>query len=678
MARTLNLGILAHVDAGKTTLTERLLYAAGVIDAPGSVDKGTTRTDSLELERRRGITIKTAVVSFPLGDVTVNLVDTPGHPDFIAEVERSLSILDGAVLVLSAVEGVQAQTRLLMRALERLHVPTLLFANKIDRAGARDDNLLAEIEERLTRGVVAMGHVDALGTRAARFVAAAAGDDGFRATLTETLAEQDDALLAAFVDDDAIPYERLRKALAEQASRSLVHPLFFGSAITGAGVEALMAGIAELLPAADGDTDAPASGTVFKIERGAAGEKIAYVRMFAGAVRVRDRVRTGADSEQKVTALEVFARGAAEQGSSVAAGEIAKVWGLADARIGDAIGEPTTRRLEHHFTPPTLEAVVVPATSDDRARLGIALGQLAEQDPLIAVRQNERREISVCLYGEVQKEVVQSTLAGDFGVEVSFRETTTIYIERPAATGSSLETLQDETNPFLATIGLRVEPAAPGSGVSFRLDLDPRLVPLYLFGSADRFADVIARRVRHTLQEGLRGWEVTDCIVALTDCDYYIGDGQGKRPGGGPHLHGSGTEVADFRRLTPMVLMQALAEAGTLVCEPIARVRIEGPAGSLSTVLPALARLGGRITAPEYEGGLSVIEAALPSVRVHDLQRQLPGLTGGEGVLESELGGYEPVSGEKPTRRRTTPNPLNREEYVMHIARRTTRTAVGN
>src|SRR5438309_4751945 len=167
--RTLNLGILAHVDAGKTTLTERLLYAAGVIDEIGSVDDGTTQTDTLALERQRGITIKSAVVSFELDGVPVNLIDTPGHPDFIAEVERVLSLLDGAVLVVSAVEGVQPQTRILMRALKRLRVPTLLFVNKIDRAGADDERVLRAISERLTNAIVPIGRPHGLGNRMAYF-----------------------------------------------------------------------------------------------------------------------------------------------------------------------------------------------------------------------------------------------------------------------------------------------------------------------------------------------------------------------------------------------------------------------------------------------------------------------------------------------------------------------------
>src|SRR6266567_1824545 len=189
--RTLNLGILAHVDAGKTTLTERLLFAAGAIDHVGSVDAGTTQTDSLDLERERGITIRSAVASFALGDLAVNLVDTPGHPDFIAEVERVLSVLDGAVLVISAVEGVQPQTRILMRALQRLRVPTLMFVNKIDRAGAEPERVLDGIEQRLTPEIVAMGSAAGLGTRAAEFTIFGADDRGFRDRLTEVLAERD-------------------------------------------------------------------------------------------------------------------------------------------------------------------------------------------------------------------------------------------------------------------------------------------------------------------------------------------------------------------------------------------------------------------------------------------------------------------------------------------------------
>src|SRR5438094_2524361 len=200
--RTLNLGILAHVDAGKTTLTERLLYAAGVIDAPGSVDDGSTQTDTLALEQQRGITIKSAVVSFAIDDVTVNLIDTPGHPDFIAEVERVLNMLDGAVLVISAVEGVQSQTRVLMRALQRLRVPTLLFVNKIDRRGADCERVLREISDRLTPAAIAMGSVGREGTRDAVYVPHAEGDSAFRSRLVELLSDHDEGLLAAYVDDE--------------------------------------------------------------------------------------------------------------------------------------------------------------------------------------------------------------------------------------------------------------------------------------------------------------------------------------------------------------------------------------------------------------------------------------------------------------------------------------------
>ena len=290
--KTLNLGILAHVDAGKTTLTERLLFDSGVIDQLGAVDAGTTQTDSLALERRRGITIRSAVASFPIGDITVNLIDTPGHPDFIAEVDRVLSVLDGVVLVVSAVEGVQAQTRILMRSLQRLRIPALVFVNKVDRPGARPGGVLRDIARRLRITAVAMGRVTGAGTRGP------ASPRPGRTTRGSPPAWPSCWPSAATgcwpgrcTTRRAIRYDQLRAELAGQTRRGQVHPVFFGSAITGAGIAPLTAGIAELLPAPAGDPGGPLSGTIFKIERGRRAEKIAYVRMFSGTVRVRDRLQ---------------------------------------------------------------------------------------------------------------------------------------------------------------------------------------------------------------------------------------------------------------------------------------------------------------------------------------------------------------------------------------------------
>lgn len=422
----LNLGILAHVDAGKTSLTERLLHSVGVIDEIGSVDAGSTQTDTLALERRRGITIKSAVVSFQVDDVTVNLIDTPGHPDFIAEVERVLGVLDGAVLVVSAVEGVQAQTRILMRTLRRLRIPTLVLVNKIDRRGARDEGVLRELTERLSVPVVPMGTVTGLGTAAAAFRPGRVRD-------LDVLAEHDDDLLSAYVDGTVTP-RHARAALLAQTGRALVHPVYFGSATTGAGVPELIAGLRELLPAAGGDPDGPLSGTVFKVERGPAGEKIAYARVFSGTLRTRDRVPYG-DGAGKVTAISVFDRGADARQEAVSAGRIARLWGLADIRVGDSLGAPREEH-GHFFAPPTLETVVEPGPDADRRSLHLALTRLAEQDPLIGLRHDElRQETSVSLYGEVQKEVVQATLADDHGLRVTFRETTPLCVERRPAPG---------------------------------------------------------------------------------------------------------------------------------------------------------------------------------------------------------------------------------------------------
>jgi ribosomal protection tetracycline resistance protein len=601
---TLNLGILAHVDAGKTTLTERLLYDAGVIAAPGSVDRGTTQTDTLALERERGITIKSAVVSFPIAGVTVNLIDTPGHPDFIAEVERVLGVLDGVVLVVSAVEGVQAQTLVLMRALQRLRIPTVFFVNKTDRAGADVDRVLGELRMRLAAKPVPVWALD-----------------------IEQVAEHDDRVLAAYLDGEAVDPVA---ALAELTRNAVVQPVLHGSALTGEGADELRAAIVRFLPTSSGDSETPLDAAVFKIDRGAKGEKVAWMRVFAGTVQVRDRI-----GEAKVTQLEVFDHGGPVRRQAAAAGEIAKVWGLHNVRIGDRIGgaEAISRQ---QFARPTLEAVVAPVDPHAGNSLRLALEQLAEQDPLIGLRQTGS-ELSVSIYGDVQKEVLEATLARDYDLDVAFLETRPICVERPVGVGEAGELLNAPTNPFNAQLGLRIEPAPDGSGVAFDLGgVTHDRIPLYAYKRREEFEGAMAAYVRDSLRVGLHGWEVIDCAVTLIDCWYSLADGP-------PSRRGPLSMPSDFRGLTSHVLARALAAAGTVVCEPILHIRIDVPAASLGAVMAAARRLDATLEQPTSQDDTATLEGELPAVRLSGLQRGLPGLTRGEGVIESSFAGYRPA-----------------------------------
>ncbi len=440
-----------------------------------------------------------------------------------------------------------------------------------------------------------------------------------------------------------------------------MHPVYFGSAITGAGVDALIGGIRELLPAAGGDPEGPVSATVFKVERGPAGEKVAYARVFSGTLRVRDRVPYGdARTDGRITALSVFDAGTDARAGAVPAGRIARLWGLDGIRTGDAVGEP---RETHgrFFAPPTLETVVVPGPGTGSGALHLALTRLAEQDPLIGLRHDEvRQETSVSLYGEVQKEVVQATLADEFGLDVTFRETTPLCVERPVGTGAAAEFDKKDGNPFLATVGLRVDPAPTDSGVDFRLEVEPGSMPYAFFKAVED-------TVRESLGQGLHGWQVTDCTVTMTHC------GSSPRQS---HAHqgfdkSMSSTGADFRGLTPLVLTEALRRAGTRVHEPMHRFRVEAPVDTLGALLPVLAGLRAVPRTTLVRGPVCVLDGAVPAAGVHALEQRMPGLTRGEGELETAFDHYAPVTGGTlPERPRTDHNPLDREEYLLNLTRR--------
>ncbi|MFD7160256.1 GTP-binding protein [Kribbella sp. NPDC059898] len=622
------MGIVAHVDAGKTSLTERLLYAAGVVDRVGRVDDGDTRTDSMELERKRGITIRSAVVSFRLGDLPVNLIDTPGHSDFIAEVERALSVLDGAVLVISAVEGVQPQTRLLMRTLGRLRIPTLLFVNKVDRVGARYDDLLADIRRLLTPGAVPMQSVPDLGTRAAAVVPL----DVQRAELGEILAERNDDFLERYLRGPVDQAAELRR----QVATADVHPVYFGSAMTGVGIDEVIDGIRNWLPRATGSPDEDLRARVFKVERVEAGQKIASARIVSGTLTARTPVAVhpgdGPEYQARPSGIELYADGARRPVDRVEAGQIVALRGLKSIRIGDQLGVPSTY-AQRLFAPPTLETVV---SARDRVRLFQALTQLAEQDPLIRVR--KAAEITVSLYGEVQKEVIASLLASEYGVDVTFSETTPIHVERLNGTGAATRTMAD--NLWTAGVGFRVSPVA--EGIEYHLEVE--------LGALTRaFHTAIEETVRQTLRQGLYGWEIPDIRVALTHTEF----------------DNATSTAADFRRLVPLVLMRAIAEAGTTVLEPVNHVELDVPPDTVARIMAHLAEHRGVVT----QATQTHLEGTIPAAATHSFESQLPTLTRGESMLATTFDSYHPVPAAPPLRARTDGNPLNEKQYLLHLSR---------
>ncbi|MGW2278593.1 GTP-binding protein [Streptomyces sp. NPDC001770] len=622
------MGVVAHVDAGKTSLTEALLHAGGAIDRTGRVDDGTTQTDTLSLERRRGITIRSAVATFEIDDVTVNLVDTPGHPDFIAEVARSLAVLDGAVLVLSAVEGVQAQTVVLYRALRRLGIPVVFFVNKIDRAGAAPGRVLEGIRRRLSTALVPLGHVRDPGTSAAEAAPCAWEDPVEAERLTGLIADHDEDLLEDWLARDrSLGPQRLRAALGRLTRAGVVHPVVFGSARTGAGVRSLIGSITALLPVAPGDDRAPVAAQVFKVERTPGGQRVCTVRMRAGTLGIRDRVSLGAGRSATVTAVEVFEPGGAIQRPCATAGRIARVRGLDGARIGDWIGcRPATPTAAAVLPEPGFETRVMARDPARQSEVHQALAELADIDPLIALRP-ERGVARIRIYGEVQQEVLADTLAAEYGIDVDFRDTGVVCVERPSGSGRAALRRGEPGHVYDYTLAVTVEPTAPGAGVELVVAADRATLPLHVYGSVGGYRAAILEYLHDPLAVGPHGWQVADVRIAVTDSGYSP----------------PSPRAAEVRRTTGLVVREALRRAGTAVCEPIDRFALETPAEALPAVLALLGRHGAVPEAVRTTGPLAVITGTLRRAEAGAVRAGLHSAAHGEGLLEATTDHYRPV-----------------------------------
>lgn len=642
--KIINIGIVAHVDAGKTTTTENLLYYSGVIKNIGSVDLGNTQTDSMDLERKRGITIKSSATSFTFNNVKVNLIDTPGHVDFISEVERSLSVLDGAILVVSAVEGIQSQTRILFNTLRKLGIPTIIFINKLDRVGANFTKVFNEIKKTMCSKIVKLQEIYSEGCREVSV------NHTFKENIIDNaidvLSDLDEEFLDEYVSGVNHKVEEIEEKLFKYSREGNLYPVFSGAASIGVGIKDLLNGISKYLPFSSEDYEGDLSGVVFKIERTETKEKKVYIRLFKGKLSVREKIEvSNNDRVEKVKKINALENGKPIEVSTIYAGDIGVLYGLTSFKVGDVIGVPNHRIKSISIARPTLKTKISSINKEENNELFKALTLLTEEDPLLELGRDENeKDIYVNLFGEVQMEILSSILNDNYGIKVEFSNIQTIYKETPKGIGTATMNMREKFNPFWASVGLKIEPLERGEGLKYISEVTTGFLP-------KSFQNAIEEAVLKTSKQGLFGWEVTDIKVTLTFSEF-------SSPVSTP---------ADFRDLTPMVFMEALYKAGTKLLEPIHEFELRIPQEVLSKALWDLETMRAEFNNPIIEGEEFLIKGLIPVENSKEYKMKIASYTGGKGMFLTRFYGYtEIIIEEAKVRERSTYDPLNKKEYLLH------------
>lgn len=644
----INVGIFAHVDAGKTTTTEHILFESGQIRALGSVDSGTAVTDSMEIERQRGISVRAALTSLTWKGVKINLVDTPGHVDFLSEVERSLRVMDCAVLILSAVEGVQAQSEMIWSALQKLGIPTLIFVNKMDRVGANPEAVLTEARNYLSGDIIPIqqplgkeqnyiGAIDLWESEA---------EPAAQTELLEALAERDEALLETYMSGSSIDLAAWKKYMMEASSSGRLYPMVYGAASKGLGITALLDAMVEYFPRAGGNVDAPVSGIVYNIQRDKGMGRMAFVRLYEGTIRNRDTIMNySQDIQGKVTQIRKVEGGRTEDVGALEAGDIAVIYGLPGVRIGDALGHPDAIPEEAKLAVPLLTVRVFWGTDMDDHKVIEALQELAAEDPLLDTQWlPEERELNIKVMGPIQLEILSSVLEERYGLKVTFGQPSVIYKETPARAGEGF-IAYTMPKPCWAILRFRIEPGPPGSGLVYES----------VVRSSDllsQYQNETARRVPEALQQGLYGWEVTDLKVTLIEGEHHVW-----------HTH-----PLDFAVATPMGIMDGLARVGTKLLEPILQVRIVVPEENGGRVMNDLVQMRGTFEPPMLQGERMIIEGRLPLATSLDYPVTLSSYTKGRSTFTSFFAGYEECPPDVMAERtRRGVNPLDQAKYILSV-----------
>ncbi len=642
--KIINLGIVAHVDAGKTSLTEQLLYCSGELRKKGYVDDGTAQTDWLTIERSRGISVKASSVRIAQGDCSVNIIDTPGHVDFSGEVERSLSILDCAVLVISAVEGIQAQTELLFEALKQTKTPTLLVINKIDRVGSDVDQITADIKAQFSPAVLTLQEVLRQGEKDCAVVKKEFTDTAFLEECVLALADLEPALLERYLSGAAVSPAYLKERLRAAVNSAQMMPVLYTSAAMGVGIKELLEFIVKFMDGSENAQNDVLSGIVYKIEHDKTMGKIAHVRLFGGSLKNRDSVYIpSCDKIQKITQIRRVFGGKYTDIGEVNAGDIAAVCGLSSIQIGDVIGTAGSRS-GYKLAVPLLKVKVLPQAGTELAALLTALRELSDEDPLLDMEYlSEEQEIQIKITGTIQLEIIAALLKERYNLEVGFSAPSVIYKETPIGTAEGFEAYT-MPKPCWAIVRLLIEPGRPGSGLEYTSTVSNNDIFL-------RYQHHVEASVQETLKQGLYGWQVTDLKVTLIGGEHHI-------------VH---THPMDFFLATPIAVMDGLTNAGTTLLEPIVAMRISAQEDFLGKIIGDLLLMRAEYDSPVIRSGNFTVEAHIPVATSLDYPIKLGILTSGRAVVSSRFYGYKqcPVELGAIAKRRGI-NPLDRARWILY------------
>lgn len=650
----INIGIVAHVDAGKTTITEHLLYHGGVLRTIGSVDDGTSQTDFMEIERARGISVQSSCVYINTPEKQINIIDTPGHIDFIAEVERALSILDAAILVISAVEGIQSQTEILYEALKATHTNVIIFINKIDRVGSNSEEVIQQIKQKFTGHTLSCSAIHREGEKTCSsdlispFLTKEQNSTENMnpdwEALTLSIADIDEEIMDAYLSGEPILQEILLDKLKSYINNGSILPILCGSGSFDVGIKDLYHFILKYISPSKNRSDNKLSGIVYKVSHDKTMGRIAHVRLFGGTLHNRDTIiLPGSENSNKITQIRRYFGSKFVDVGEANQGDIVALCGLNNAKISDIFGE-VQEQNGYQITVPLLKVSVIPESKEELPKVMQAFEELSAEDPALDMEYiPEDGEILIRITGTIQLEILTAVVKQRYNLSISFTKPSVIYKETPSKPGHGSE-YYTMPKPCWAIIHLDIEPLPRGSGLEYH-SIVPNDKMYY------RYQNHVAITVPKALKQGMFNWEVTDLKVTLTDGEHHI-------------VH---THPMDFFLATPLAVMAALHNTGTNLLEPMQTLTIIASEEYVGKIIGDLIAMRGQFDSPVISSGQFQIKALVPVSESLDYSVRLASLTGGRGLLSTRFYGYQECLVEQGTiAKRRGVNPLDRDKWILN------------